>query len=167
MQSSSASSKQYLNVPPDSLSTSKIVEGNTNPSTINKFIRTFKPRITIPFSKECFSTMPPHTTLQCKRVSLEEEHIKAINCLSAIGDPLWKHVCHEVISMMGAASFLKIWGSTLGEVCSQDQSIEIHCQTEEVAKFIQQYDFVILGSLQTYFSALKQLRINVESLPRN
>lgn len=77
MQSSSASSKQYLSVPPDSLSTSKIVEGNTNPSTINKFIRKFKPRITIPFSKECFSTMPPHTTLQCKRVSLEEEHIKA------------------------------------------------------------------------------------------
>ena len=95
--------------------------------------------------------------------SLNEDHLKAKTYLSTIEDSLWKYVCQYVINMMGPASFLKIWDSTLGEICFQDQSMEIHCQTEETAQFIQQYDFVILGSLHPYFPSLKKLSIKTIS----
>lgn len=120
-------------------------------------------RVTAPCSKKDFPSIGPQKTSQRQKLSLDEDLTKSKICLSTIKDPLWKYVCCDVISMMGAASFLKIWDSTLGEVCSQDQSMEIHCQTEETAQFIQQYAFVILGSLKPYFPALKQLRIKTVS----
>lgn len=89
----------------------------------------------------------------------QEEFIKVKNCLSTIEDPLWGHVCQEVVTMMGPASFFKIWTSHLGEVCPQDKSLEIYCHTEEASQFIQQYAFVILGSLRVYFPALRKLNV--------
>ena len=164
MQSASASLKQPLMFIETSLSIPKTLEGNATSSprssSINKkFRKTFKSRVAIPFSKETFSSILSYKALQRQKRSAEEEHIKATNCLSTIEDPLWKLVCRDVINMMGPASFLKIWGSKLGEACFQNQSMDIHCQTKEVAQFIQQYDFVILESLHPYFPALKQLRI--------
>lgn len=93
-----------------------------------------------------------------KTVLLKEEHAKVNHYLSTIEDPLWKHVCHEVIEMMGPASFLKIWRSNLGPLSSQNTVLDITCETEETAAFIQQYDFVILGSLQGYFPVLKKIK---------
>lgn len=145
----------------------KVLERKLKPSprsSINKeFMGTNKSRLAIPFSKENFSPIRPQQTVQNPHMLSDKDHIKAATCLSSTDDPLWKHVCYDVIRMMGAASFLKIWNSTLGEVSSQDQSMEIHCPTEETAQFIQQYDFVILGSLQPYLPALKQLRAKIVS----
>ncbi len=164
MQGMQASLKQLLKI--ESINIKRIQERPSKKlrSPLNKELRrTPKPRLTLPFSNENFSPIPSHKTLQHQTISSEEAYAKAENCLSTIIDPLWKHVCRDVIHTMGAASFLKIWDSTLGEFCTQDQSMEIHCQTEETAQFIQQYDFVILGSLQLYFPALKQLRIKINS----
>ena len=101
----------------------------------------------------------PQKQSQNATVLLEDDLTKATNCLSLIEDPLWKHVCRDVLNMMGALSLLKIWESTLGEISFQSKNIEIFCTTEEIATFIQQYDFVILGSLRSYLPALKKLRI--------
>lgn len=131
------------------------------PSINKDFMGTSRSRSVVSFSKENFSSIRPQQRLESHNELPDNDHVEATNCLSTIDDPLWKHVCCDVINMMGAASFLKIWDSTLGDVCSQDQSLEIQCQTEETAQFIQQYDFVILGSLQPYLPALKQLRATI------
>jgi hypothetical protein len=100
---------------------------------------------------------------QAHSVPVEREYIKAKNYLSMIKDPLWKHICSDVITMMGPASVLKIWNSRLGDVSPQAKDIEIYSQTEEISQFIQQYAFVILGSLKSYFPALKQVRVKTVS----
>ncbi len=161
MQRTEASLKKSLNVH-GPLSTSKFQEGRLKPSprssVSGEFMGAFTPRVVIPLSKEKSSPIPPQKTLQRQDVVLEEDHVKAINSLSTIEDPLWKHVCREVIEMMGPASFLKIWRSNLGPLSSQNKVLDITCETEEAAAFIQQYDFVILGSLQGYFPVLKKLK---------
>lgn len=95
------------------------------------------------------------------KIGSEDTLSKARDCLSKIEDPLWKQVCDDIINMMGPASLLKIWDSLLGEICFHSQSIEVFCKTKETAHFIQQYDFVILGSLHIYLPSIKTLRISV------
>lgn len=124
----------------------------------------FKPSTMLTFAKEDRSLEISQKESQISNISLEKEEIKAKKYLSTIEDPLWKHVCCDVINMMGPASVLKIWNSTLGEVSSQAKDIEIYSPTEETSQFIQQYDFVILGSLQPYFPALKQIRVKTTRL---
>ena len=160
METAQTSLKRFLNVHRDPLNTTKVLERKTSRSSITKeFTGTYEPKLTLSFSKENFSPSLSQESLKSQNILLQDDHLKAENCLSTIDDPLWKHVCRDVISMMGAASFLKIWESTLGDVCLQDESMEIKCKTEETAQFIQQYDFVILESLKPYLPALKQLRV--------
>jgi hypothetical protein len=167
MQRSQASLKRAVNVYSNPFSLSKAKERSekllSGPSSHEKLMRAYKSRATLSFSKEKSVHTTPEKTLQHQNILVDEDCIKAANCLSSIEDPLWKRVCRDVIRAMGAASFLKIWDSILGEFYPQDQSIEIHCQSEETAQFIQQYDFVILGSLQPYFPSLKHLRIKTIS----
>ena len=138
---------------------------NSSPrSTGNDFRGMKKPSLRASLSKENCSSVGPHQNIQHQSTIIEKDHAQVAHCLSSIEDPLWKHVCRDVIHMMGAESFFKIWNSTLGSVHSQDQSLDIHCHTEETAEFIQQYDFVILGSLQSYFPALKELKAGYISL---
>lgn len=84
---------------------------------------------------------------------------QAKHYLSLIKDPLWKHVCTDVVSMMGPRCKLAIWNSRIGVISFDNKAIEIYCQTEELTRFLQQYDFVVLGSLQRYFSSIKKLII--------
>jgi hypothetical protein len=117
------------------------------------------------FSRE---ELPP-ALLQKETSSYErlviDEYAQVKSCISCIDDPLWRDICTDLLSMMGAASVLKIWQSKLGEF-SQEKYIDIDCKTKEAAAFVQQYDFVILGSLQRYFPGLAQLRIKVISTLR-
>jgi len=76
-------------------------------------------------------------------------------------DPLWKEVCTETVRMMGPLA-QHIEQARLGSFSPQDKTIELYCQTDEVAQFIQQYTFIILGSLRRYFPALKELRVSIE-----
>lgn len=167
MQRSQASLKRALNAYVNPLSLSKVTKKNeallSRSSTPNEFVGSYKPEVMLPFSKEKPTPPPPEKTLQQPNILLDEDCIKAANRFLSIEDPLWKRVCRDIISAMGATSFLKIWDSILGEFCPQDQSMEIHCQSEETAQFIQQYDFVLLGSLQPYFPSLKRLRIKTIS----
>lgn len=96
-----------------------------------------------------------------KKTACDETQSKANYCISLIEDPLWKKVCIEFINMMGPISVLKIWKSNLGSLSPQNNTIDLSCQTEEAAQLLQQYDFVILGILRRYFSALKELRISI------
>lgn len=82
--------------------------------------------------------------------------------LSLIKDPLWQHVCTEVISMMGPRCNLEIWNSRIGVISFDNKTIEIYCQTEELTQLLQQFDFVVLGSLQRYFPSIKKLIIKTE-----
>lgn len=82
--------------------------------------------------------------------------------LSLIKDPLWKHVCTEVISMMGPRCNLEIWNSRIGVISFDNKAIEIYTQTKELTRLLQQYDFVVLGSLQRYFPSIKKLTIKTE-----
>ncbi len=97
--------------------------------------------------------------LQNLNISLDGDYTTAKYCLTAIEDPLWRHICQDVMTMMGPTSLLKIWDSTLGEVSSQSKSVDIYSPTEIATQFINQYSFVILGSLKTYFPALKQINV--------
>ena len=87
------------------------------------------------------------------------DYAKAEQCLSHIADPLWRNICKDLINMMGPTSVLKMWESTLGELSLPDQEIDITCKNKEISSFVQKYDFVILGSLQRYFPALKKLKV--------
>jgi len=75
-----------------------------------------------------------------------------------IEDPLWKYVYTDALQIIGASA-QKIKGSRLGQFSTQDKTIYLYCQTEEVAQFIQQYDFILLGSLQRFFPALRELKV--------
>ena len=134
---------------------------HTNPLRVTKVRIRKKPRSSFAFLKENPSLPLSQDNLQNQNSSLTRDYDKANKFLSTIEDPLWKHVCDYIINMMGPASLLRIEDSTLGEISSQDQSIEVHCKSEETAQFIQQYDFIILGSLQPYFPTLKELRVKI------
>ena len=95
--------------------------------------------------------------------SILADHEKAKNCIERITDPLWQAICIDLLNVMGPDSVLKLWKSTLGEYSAQDKGLDITCEGETTASFVRQYDFVILGSLQRYFSALKQLRVKIKS----
>jgi len=87
---------------------------------------------------------------------------QAKHLLSHIEDPLWRYVCTEVIDTMGPSSAQKIWNSKLGSYCSGDKTMDLCCPTVEVAQFVNQYSFLILGSLQRYFPSVKALKTKVK-----
>lgn len=89
-------------------------------------------------------------------------YLKATECVARIADPLWKKVCNDLIYNMGPAFVFKIYESSLGDIASQDNVLYVTCNNKDAADFIQQYDFVILDSLQPYFPALKSLRAQIE-----
>lgn len=78
--------------------------------------------------------------------------------LSFIEDPLWKRVCREAIRLMGSPAH-QMGQARLGPLSPQDTTIELYCQTDKIASFLQQYDFVILGILREYFPSVKKLRV--------
>jgi len=96
------------------------------------------------------SFRPPH-----------RERFSSKRCFSFNRDPLWEYVCSEVVNIMGPIA-LQIRRAQLGTFSSRDKTVNLYCQTEEIAQFIQCYDFIILGSLQHYFPALKKLRVSRE-----
>ena len=110
------------------------------------------------YSKEEFSYKPSQRD--------DRLNHKAQQCLACIDDPLWKEVCAEVLRMMPPLFLLKLWESQLGHLYSQKQVVDLYCPTKDVAQFTKAYDFVILGSLQKYFPALKQIRVKVKSAPQ-
>ncbi|MBY0501472.1 MAG: hypothetical protein K2P93_05665 [Alphaproteobacteria bacterium] len=95
-------------------------------------------------------------------LSLDKDpHPQVNRLLSHIEDPLWKKICCEVGKLMGSSSVEEIWDSELGSFCMEDKSIDLCCPTEEAAHFINQYSFLILGSLRSYFPAIKALKTKV------
>jgi hypothetical protein len=94
------------------------------------------------------------------------EGFSSTHCFSLGEDPLWKQVCAEVLSIMGPFA-LQIRQVHLGALSSRDKTVDLYCQSEDIAQFIQRYDFLILGSLQHYFPALKKLRIRSEVFPKD
>ena len=117
----------------------------------------------MPMGQNVLHATPPETQTSKAQnhEPLQDDHAKAAHCISQIADPLWKNICMDLLNMMGPASVLKIWKSKLGD--SEDKTLDLNCETEDIAAFIQQYDFVILGSLRRHFPALKQLKVKVIS----
>nr|MBA3814868.1 hypothetical protein [Alphaproteobacteria bacterium] len=113
-----------------------------------------KPSVKLIFSREIIPPTFLQEEVPAHNPVLQDDHDRATSCISQIADPLWKDICMDLLNMMGPASILKIWSSTLGEFSSQDKRIDITCETVEAEEFVQQYDFVILGSLHRYFPAL-------------
>jgi hypothetical protein len=97
-------------------------------------------------------------------MSFEEAYSQAKHRVSLIEDPLWKSVCAEMVDMMGPLAVLKMWNSSLGAFSHQHKTINLYCQTEEIAQFIHQYSFVVLGSLQRYFPMMKDLQIKIKPI---
>lgn len=111
-----------------------------------------------PQTRNTIPPVEPFIPLPFANVTLSDEKYMAVkNHLSTIEDPLWKHICQDVLEMMGPVSTLIIWESKLGQFSPEDKILPITCENEETAFFIQQYDFVILSSIQKYFPALKKL----------
>ena len=105
--------------------------------------------------------LSPTKDLHQNLISLRQDEYAQVNeCLSLISDPLWQNVCEDLLKIMGPASVLKIWKSQLGEFLLGEKTLDFTCETAEAAAFVQQYDFVILGSLQRYFPSLKSLKIS-------
>ncbi|MBX9621947.1 MAG: hypothetical protein K2X28_08025 [Alphaproteobacteria bacterium] len=101
-------------------------------------------------------------TLQSQRTNSINDRYHEHNCFSHIEDPLWKSVCNEMTDLMGSSPVQKMWNSKLGTFCSEGKSIDLCCPTEETAQFVNQYSFLILGSLQRYFPAIKTLKTKVK-----
>ncbi|MBY0292348.1 MAG: hypothetical protein K2W92_03575 [Alphaproteobacteria bacterium] len=100
--------------------------------------------------------------LQDKETSVAKSRHRATQCIALIKDPLWKLICLEIINMMGHAAVLKLWDSSLGTFNYHRKTMDLYCKKEEGAQFLRQYSFVILGSLQRYFPAMKGLRIKIK-----
>jgi hypothetical protein len=120
------------------------------PNTYDSFIKT-----------KLFKSKAPSSPIRKLEISLEDSLSQAKSCLSRIQDPLWKSVCTEMVDIMGPSSVQKIWNSKLGSYCIEGKTMEFCCPTGEVAQFINQYSFLILGSLQRYFPTLKYLKVKV------
>lgn len=100
---------------------------------------------------------------QDRKISIDEIHHQVTYCLSLIEDPLWKSICTEMTNMMGPSAVLKMWDSRLGSFSHQHKTMNLYCQTEEIAQFTRQYSFVVLGSLQRYFPMMKNLKVKIKS----
>ncbi len=128
-------------------------------STIKKCTNTYK--ITVLSSKKEHFHEFEQELLNSDQISFEEAYSQAKHRVSLIEDPLWKSVCAEMVDMMGPLAVLKMWNSRLGSFSHQYKTMDLYCQTEEIAQFIQQYSFVILGSLQRYFPMMKDLKVKI------
>ena len=109
-------------------------------------------------SNTFFKPMP-----EDKEASIGDIHQQVNHFISLIEDPLWKSICTEMVDMMGASTVLKIYSSRLGSFSHHHKTMELYCQTEEIAQFANQYSFIILGSLQRYFPTVKDLKIKINS----
>lgn len=121
----------------------------------------FLPTENISLGKE-FSCTTFKKTLQNQKTNSIKNKRQDHSYLSLIKDPLWKSVCTEVTDLMGSSPVQKMWDTKLGAFCSESKSINLCCLTDEAAQFVNQYSFLILGSLQRYFPAIKTLKTKVE-----
>ena len=71
-------------------------------------------------------------------------------------DPLWNNICGEVIHLMGPAA-RALYQCILESVSADDREINLYCQTDQLARFVQKYDFLILAALNKYFPFLKKI----------
>lgn len=136
---------------------SKAFKNNTHLSPLRK--SQLKPKLSC--SKNGSHHEFEQELLYSDQMSFEEAYSQAKYRVSLIEDPLWKSVCAEMVDMMGPLAVLKMWNSSLGSFSYQHRAMGLYCQTEEIAEFIHQYSFVILGSLQRYFPMIKDLKITV------
>jgi hypothetical protein len=114
------------------------------------------------FTKDkIFKKLKLNDSNQAIKISLKDSHSQAKSCLSRIQDPLWKSVCTEMLDIMGPFSVYKIWNGKLGSYSDTGKTMEFCCPTDEVAQFMNQYSFLILGSLQRYFPTLKHLKVKI------
>ncbi|MBL8677338.1 MAG: hypothetical protein JNJ47_08020 [Alphaproteobacteria bacterium] len=117
--------------------------------------------LTTPLKDKFFKKQVFSSPIKKLELSLEDSHSQVKSCLSRIQDPLWKSVCTEMVDIMGPSSVYKIWNSKLGAYCAEGKTMEFYCPTVEVAQFINQYSFLIIGSLQRYFPILRHLKVKV------
>jgi hypothetical protein len=143
-----------------SISSQKPGVSTTFPSTIKKNQENKEaPQIKSFSSKDYFPHSYPCDLSSKKRgSSLDEQYTKMNALLSCIEDPLWKHLCAEIINLMGPFAF-QITQTQLGDYSSQDKTLDLFCHTEELAHFLRQYNFVIIGSLRRYFPYLKEVKV--------
>ena len=126
-----------------------------------EFVTKQKSNLTLSSTKQHSAYLVSHKSSQKEKMSAEDIQSLANHYISLIEDPLWKRVCSEVARIMGPFSILKLWESQLGTFSKHNQSIDIKCKTKDEAQFIQQYAFVILGSLQHYFPTVKNLKVKI------
>jgi hypothetical protein len=140
---------------------------------MSRMVSSLQENLKIPLSGLPFKRKEPtlksfhlHTTLRkpipfanVRRGEDHDSHAK--HSLSLIEDPLWKHVCKEVIHIMGPSSALKIEGIQLGDLSPHDHEVLLYCPTEEIAQFIRQYSFIFLGNIQNYFPNVRNLNIEI------
>ena len=129
---------------------------NTSPSFPLKNINLNQERIS---SNNSLSHVFFKKRHQGKKTPVNEASHQVKNCLSLIEDPLWKSICAELASLAGPFFVQKIWDSKLGSFSHRHKTMNLYCQTEDTAQFINQYSFLILGSLQRYFPMIKDLKI--------
>ena len=126
-------------------------------------LKNIKPKLNPFFSKKSLFNKFFKPIPENKEASIGEVHQQANHFISLIEDPLWKSICTEMADMMGPSAVLKMCGSRLGSFSHHHKTMELYCQTEEIAQFTRQYSFVILGSLQRYFPMMKNLQIKIKS----
>jgi hypothetical protein len=135
----------------------------TSCSTIKSgALKKYRPTLTLVSSQTELPTLCSQKLSPSKKGLMENPQVKAERYISLIKDPLWKRICVEFLAMMGPSSLLKIWKMTLAPLSPQCTIVSLNCQTKEEAEFIQKYSFVILGSLQAYFPAVKSLAVRSE-----
>lgn len=120
-------------------------------------LKKYKPTLTLVSSQTVLSSLCSQKLSPSKKSLMKNPRAQAEQCIALIKDPLWKRICVEFLAMMGPSSLLKIWKMTLAPLSPQCTVVYLNCKTREESEFIQTYSFVILGSLQAYFPAVKSL----------
>ncbi|MBY0293483.1 MAG: hypothetical protein K2W92_09400 [Alphaproteobacteria bacterium] len=126
-----------------------------------EFVAKQKSIFNLSSAKQHFSYLASYNSSQKEKISADDIQSRANHYISLIEDPLWKRVCGKVAIIMGPFSILKLWGSQLGTFSTKNQAMDIKCKTKDEAQFVQQYAFVILGSLQRYFPTVKNLKVKI------
>lgn len=92
------------------------------------------------------------------RYIISPSHLIIPNKTPSTEDPLWELVCTDVIHLMGpvAQHIRHCKPKTLSH---KDKVIDLDCETQEAALFVQQFAFIILGSLKPYFPNLTEIRV--------
>ena len=90
--------------------------------------------------------------------SYQEE---AVGRIDQITDPLWQKICRELLEILGPLAFSDLWKIQLVAISSDGKKVFLSCSSEETAKVIENYHFVLIDVLKKFYPALLLIETDI------